>query len=215
MKAVIATPAHFGVVHACCAFSVSEARVICERAGVQTEWLILPKFQNTALARNILATDFLDTDGTDLVFIDADEGFRPDSLLRLLRHGVDVVAGIPPLHSDRECYPVTLKPGPPVNGLIEAEAVGTGFLRITRQALLKTPHSRARNGNREYTRWFEYGRDGMDDIGHDVSFARKWKSVGGRLWVDPDIDFIHTGPKDWRGNLHKYLLSSGDGTQGG
>lgn len=206
MKAFIATPAHFGVVHACCAFSVAEARVVCQREGIETAWEILPKFQNTALARNLLATRFMSSDCTDLVFIDADEGFNPRALWQILQHDVDMVAGVPPLHSDTESYPVKLT-GKSEGGLLEAESVGTGFLRLRRNVLERMGGRPAVNGSRQYVKWFEYTCEGINDVGHDVSFVRRWKALGGRVWVDPNIEFIHTAMKDYRGHLGSWLKS--------
>ena len=41
----------------------------------------------------------------------------------------------------------------------------------------------------------------------DYSFCRRWTGTGGKIWVVPDIDFVHTGINRWSGNYHEHLLS--------
>jgi hypothetical protein len=109
-------------------------------------------------ARANLVTLFLDDPAaTHLLFIDADIGFTPDQVFRLIQSGADVVAG---------CYPIkrvnwekarrAMAAGRPdlasgsldyvleidnpdevrvVNGFTRVRYAGTGFLMIRRQAL--------------------------------------------------------------------------------
>ena len=51
---------------------------------------------DVAMARNLSAALFLQTDCTDLLFVDADMGFDPLDLIRMLRCGRDVIGAICP-----------------------------------------------------------------------------------------------------------------------
>ena len=33
--------------------------------------------------------------------------------------------------------------------------------------------------------------------GEDIIFCKKWKEMGGRIWIDPKIDLIHVGVKHY------------------
>lgn len=45
--------------------------------------------------------------------------------------------------------------------------------------------------------------------GEDLFFCDRWAALGERIWIDPDIDFQHSGKKAYRGNLFKWLQASG------
>lgn len=160
-------------------------------------------------ARNSLVREFLKTDATDMVFVDADVGFRPEDLLRLVSVDRDVVAGIYPKKEDDESFPVIPLPGEiwaDADGLVEVEGVPTGFLRIRRH-VLETLRANAtsfigQNGEDEpYHLIFERMIAGNRRMSGDYAFCHKWRKTGGRIFVDPEMVFTHTGAKSWTGSL--------------
>ena len=79
--------------------SVLALQATCAQRGIE---LMVDFIGNESLverARNILAARFLVTDATHLLFIDADIGFRPDSVLRLLGADKDVATAVYPKKS--------------------------------------------------------------------------------------------------------------------
>jgi hypothetical protein len=109
-------------------------------------------------ARANLVTLFLDDPtATHLLFIDADIGFRPEQVFRLIESGAEVVAGVYPIkrvnwdkaqramQAGRANLPAAsldyvLEVNDPdrvavVNGFTRVRYAGTGFLMIRRQAL--------------------------------------------------------------------------------
>jgi hypothetical protein len=109
-------------------------------------------------ARANLVTLFLDNpSATHLLFVDADIGFTPDQVFRLIESGADVVAGVYPikrvnwdkakqmLESNRPTSPgaaldYVLEIDDPdrvvtVNGFTRVRFAGTGFLMIKRHVL--------------------------------------------------------------------------------
>lgn len=88
-------------------------------------------------SRNTLCGIFLESDFTDLVFIDSDIVFSTDDVMRLLAHDVDIVGGFYPkkkpgpadwVYNGKDGCGL---PGP--DGLLPVNYMGTGFLRIRRQ----------------------------------------------------------------------------------
>ena len=89
-------------------------------------------------ARNDLVRLALDEKFDDLIFIDSDQEWNPEWIFKLLEHDVDVVGGTVVKKSDQPMYNVkALRSGlkQEKNGLMEVEAIGTGFLRISSKAL--------------------------------------------------------------------------------
>jgi hypothetical protein len=37
--------------------------------------------------------------------------------------------------------------------------------------------------------------------GEDYSFCKRWRDMGGQVWVDPSISMGHLGTKIWKGRL--------------
>ena len=164
-------------------------------------------------ARNRLVRDFLETDCTDLLFIDADLRWEAESVVKIMSYDRDVVAGTYPLKQDEEKYPCRFFEGEiwaEDDGLIEVESVPTGFLRIKRHVLEtlaeKAVKFKPKSDNRsDFPLIFE--RQVHDGIrwGGDYTFCRKWRGEGGEIYVDPNMWFDHYGETIYSGRLASHL----------
>lgn len=162
-------------------------------------------------SRNRLVRDFLETDCEQLVFLDSDVFWLDADLDRLIRHDRDIVAGIYPLKSEQEDYPVRPLPGDRVAddaGLVEVEGVPTGFLKIKRRVLetlwAQVPHHRSKEdawGRKEIGVIFERTLNGNSRRGGDYEFCRKARKAGFRIYVDPMMQLGHQGDKLYHGCL--------------
>ncbi|HVJ34259.1 MAG TPA: hypothetical protein VND94_14175 [Terriglobia bacterium] len=166
-------------------------------------------------ARNLLVADFLDTDAEDLIMIDSDIGWTPADVMRLLRYDVGVVAGVYQRKSDVKVdFTVKFPPdGVQRNkqtGLMKAERVGTGFLRLRRDALermiAKYPDLQYRDASgRELYCLFDTSLENGRFCGEDFTFCDRWRAIGGEVWVDPDIRLSHIGSKVFDKSLWEAL----------
>lgn len=157
-------------------------------------------------ARNTLVSRFLESNCTDLVFIDDDVSWKPEDLVKLCEYDRDVVAATYPLKQEDEDYPVAFLGGPiqaDEDGLIEVAGVPTGFLRIRRHVLEKLANQ---------SKWFE-NRSGWQvpliferqlhdgrRRGGDYTFCCKWRDLGGKIYLDPEMFMEHTGDHTWGGS---------------
>jgi hypothetical protein len=98
VKLVVATPCYGGMVTqrymqcTCALFLETAAR------GIQVQLELLGRESLITRGRNALVAKFLDDpDATHLIFIDADIGFEPRQVVRMLEFDHDVVAGMYPL----------------------------------------------------------------------------------------------------------------------
>lgn len=171
------------------------------------------------VARNQAVADFLASDCTDMVMLDDDVAWEDGALLRLLSHPVDVVGGAYPKRQDKLEFPIKRLPGAGVDmatGLMEVRSVPGGFLRMTRQCLeAMTAHyahlrcyDRAVKG-RVVTAlfwnelWPGVDADSPADMpepwGEDFVFCKRWRDMGGKVWLDTLLCFKHIGRKAWTG----------------
>lgn len=221
-KVFLATPSYDGSVHIECVKSLIGAISLLESNGIKTQWEAWAGCCYLPVVRNKLVRTFLQGDCTDFIFIDADVQFSPEGVLKLLRHDREIVGGIYPFKQDKEGYPVWNKTDglgrpavDPYTGLIEAWGLPTGFMRIQRQVFerfhrhfpdIEIKEYNADGTLREsYLNFFDCEKEGSTWWGEDYNFCRKWTAAGGKLWIEPDINFTHHGFKGFSGNYHNYL----------
>jgi hypothetical protein len=176
---------------------------------------VLPYYSNDLYidrSRNMIAHLFLDSDCTDLVFVDSDLKFDDDAILKLLKYDKDIVAGLYPYKKNDLEFPITLRFDEQNNckeeetGLVRAWRVPTGLMRIQRRVLEGMPSIR---DERKIDQFFETGIRFKDDInwyGEDTYFCRRCKELGFDIFVEPTINFTHYGIQGFSGNLHEYLM---------
>lgn len=171
-------------------------------------------------SRAEICARFLESDSTDLVLLDHDIGWEAGGLLRLLDHDVDFVAGSYPFRRDPIVFPIRwIKEreelwADPKTGLIEVAGVPAGFLRVTRNALLKMTEAHPdlayechRLDYKPVIGLFEPYRIGKTKLSEDYSFCQRWRDLGGKVWVDPQIAMTHIGNKPFSGQLGNWLRS--------
>jgi len=212
-RVFLAVPS-YGPISAFTTLSLFRAHTALVEAGYGVELGLLAGECHVDDARNRLVREFLNGTCTDLVFIDADIGFIPDDLLRLLSHDRDVVGGTYPMKQAIEQFPVRLKGGEiwsDKDGLIEVDGLPTGFLRVRRNVLERLAADsleyQIKGGEDTQTTRLIFERLIIDGgrVSGDYAFCHKWKQAGGRIWCDPEADLGHVGDKTWTGTLSAHL----------
>ena len=154
---MVATPCFGGQVSSIYAGSIFHLqRAVRSRSNIDLSVLMRDGDALITRARANLVTLFLDNpSATHLLFVDADIGFQPDQIFRMIESGADVVAGVYPikrvnwdkakrmLESDRlpsAALDYVLEIDNPdhvvaVNGFTRVRFAGTGFLMIRRHVL--------------------------------------------------------------------------------
>jgi hypothetical protein len=187
--------------------------------------------------RNTLVTTFLDSPTlTHLMFIDADIGFTPDQVTRMLAFDEPVTAGAYPLkilHNDAGLAEniragETLETaqlryvGAPSEGtgretregFVTADFAGTGFMLIKRavfeemmaaypETRYTASHNRA-TPNPSPNQYALFDCIIEKETGHylseDYTFCKRWRAVGGKVWLDTQSRLIHVGPHEFVGD---------------
>jgi glycosyltransferase involved in cell wall biosynthesis len=207
MRIGLCTPCYNEQVHYDYMLSVMAVDRMAAKAGhelktyIAAGTAILPRVRNRLVAQAM-------ADKCDwIVCIDDDIGFNADDFFKLFKHGVDIVAAAPAKRHHRwDEEPAAVAKFPqgnitgmhtPVGRLWKMDACATGFM-----AIRSTVIDRLEPVTRPYVTegtpvrdWFWLDmieiNGQITDEGEDYNFCRKFRSVGGECWVDPDIRVRH------------------------
>ena len=206
-KTMIGIPAHDGTVDVECANALFHTAKLCAAHGIDVTPVYWPGEAMIQAARNNLAKVALETNCDDLVFIDADQTWEPSNVLALLQHRADVVgAAVRKKTEDRELYNVKASnlniPVDIRTGLWAVDAIGTGFIRLSRKALIalwdmSEPY-RDDSGN-QHRMMFEIGVVEGRLVGEDVAMCLKLKQAGFSILLDPSFTISHIGRHKFQG----------------
>ena len=167
-------------------------------------------------ARNLLVQDFLESDATELMFIDADINFQPEDIIRLMawvtEEGIDVAAGIPCARKTEKTYIVTLdedSSGVMMNGmgLVRAKRVATAFMMIKRAVIENLVKDNPQwqywddKTQRTLSALFDFAVKDNSYVGEDYLFCDRARADGFQVWVDPTIKLGHMGVQEYEGDF--------------
>ncbi len=172
-------------------------------------------------ARNLLVKDFLESDATDLLFIDSDINFEPEDVYRLLAWGSDpqkgVVAGVPRTRSTDKVYIMDLDQEEGhitmnAMGLVRAKRVATAFMLVQRSVfedLIERNPQWAyydKRTDRTLHAVFDFKLTDEGYIGEDFLFCDRARELGYEVWVDPTIKLGHMGVQEYEGDFGNDVL---------
>jgi hypothetical protein len=175
-------------------------------------------------ARNAAAAHFLDSDCSHLLFIDSDIEFEPESVIKLLRHNKEVIAGVYPkkyyvlnrVFNNEEIvdYPFGGEIHFNKDGLIETTYLPTGFLMIKREVFIKIASSKPElkykndiDGYGQLDTFYNFFRSGVHNgiyESEDWGFCSIWRELGGKVLIDSTIKLGHIGWNKFDGNPLKW-----------
>lgn len=92
----LATPMYGGLAHAKYMESILMLSNVARENGVSVTFSFMGNESLITRARNALAHGFLSTPCTHLFFVDADIGFRPIDVIRMIKADKDIIAGVYP-----------------------------------------------------------------------------------------------------------------------
>jgi hypothetical protein len=157
---MVATPCYGGQVTTAYANSLLRLQSACRSRAIDFEWLMLGGDALITRARADLVAHFLDRpDATHLLFIDADIGFEPAQVFRLMEFGAEVTAAAYPAkridwarvrevmaaglaEPQATAFEYVFEVEDPQrivarSGFAQVRYAGTGFLMIAREALIR------------------------------------------------------------------------------
>ena len=169
------------------------------------------------MARNMLVDQFLKSDCTELLFIDADVIAQPEDILRLVAQSgdKDVTAGMYPRRAkDRKFFlDFYLNDENDLEfdgALMRANRVGTGFMLIRRNVIEaiadKSDKYLGQDGVGEVANVFEFSMLDGKFVGEDYTFCDKARAMGYKVWVDVEICLPHVGVEEFTNDFKNEVI---------
>lgn len=218
MKVFVAVPCYDKKVYAPTAQSLMNAMQAMQLMDVPFEFKFEVGCPYVTMARNNLVRAFMESECTDLVFIDADLGFSATAFRDLINSPEEVIGGAYPKKQDELEFAVRLKTDSdhhPINhnGVLLADALATGFMKIKksvfermRDAYPELKYQDGVTGKMTYDFFGTFVKNGRW-YGDDYGFCHLWEEIGGEMWCMPNIQFTHIGSRNHDGNFHNYLMN--------
>ena len=219
-RVFIATPAYEGKVGVDYVNSLIPSLNLLKAAGADVAFAIYQNSGSIPRVRNQAVASMMGKGYTDIVFIDADMAWKPVDLLKLVTYETDIVAAAYPARSEKNqrwivVWPEEIKQHK--TGLLTAQRVGTGFMRIRNTVFEKleelypdwhyqAPHTQDEDEAKHLFAFFDYelkvGKDGKrGHLSEDYRFCDIATDAGFTIWVDPDIYMEHIGTKKFVGTF--------------
>lgn len=202
MQVAFGIPAYDNKVYLDTANSLSQARLLLDRAGVGSGHIACGGGVHVDGARDEIVAEFLQSDCTHLMFVDADIGFDPEDVLKLLEHDRDMVCGVYCHKHPEPRFTLRLRLSSGLarwdGELVLAEAVPSGMLLMKRESLERMTERYAslqyqvKGKDLTALHYMYLHNGGM--IREDIAFGLRWSAIGEGIWVDTTII-----PRHWDG----------------
>lgn len=213
---VVATPCMDGKYDRAYVRSFYGTFALLKENGAGIDFMDLPGCSDLPMARAKLFTHFLKSEHTDLFFADSDMGWDPKDVLRIALTKKDFVGGAGPkkkyplefaFHNFDDGgtpLPFTLE-GP--ERLIDITKIGMAFMMISKACAerMATHYEEEcaveNDGEVIYFVFDPIRLNRSRRLSEDFAFCYRWKQIGGKIHIIPDIVLSHTGSYTWQGSF--------------
>lgn len=216
-KLFIGIPCYDGKVHVKLAYALAQLTPKALQFGVSVQLGHVAGCSIITMARNMLVDQFLKTDCTDLLFIDADVLATTDDILRLLAQstGKDITAGAYPRRRKDKMFFMDIYRDEENNlefdgALMRINRVGTGFMLIARHVVehaAKVSESYlGQDGVGNVANVFEFKVENGMFVGEDYAFCDKAAKLGYKAWLDVEISLPHVGTEEFTNDFKNEVV---------
>ena len=188
--------------------SRDKTATMCMQMGVTLSTHVVFGGSHVGKAREGLLWDAMSSPATHILFVDDDMGWDPRILARLLTADMDFVAAVGCKKQAEFAVCCNFLPNPQRfderTGFLEIMDVGFAFVLLKRAVVERMFEAypeleyKTGNGRRESALFLDM-IDGGDRLSEDFSFCRRWRAIGGKIFIDQDASLVHVGRKEYSG----------------
>ena len=205
---MIATPAYDGKVNIQYALAFANTVQVLHSQGIQTTPLIVSSGSLLVAERNRLLQAFWESECTHLLCVDSDLGWPAQAVLAMLEADKEFIAGLYPARgqSNSFLFRPALNPDSSIvneKHLLKMEYIPAGFMLLKRSLVARmrehfpelhyVPKNKEVGNPDEAFCFFNTEVWEGEFWGEDYVFCRRAREAGAEIWVDPLIQFDHSG----------------------
>ena len=153
-------------------------------------------------------------DATHLLMIDDDMGWEAKLVTRLLAadHDFAAVAGVKKTDKLAVCYNALPDPQEfhPVTKFMSVRHIGFAFVMLKRCVIERmvaafpdleyNTDGHGRQWSLFFDMMWKQSQNALPDrLSEDFAFCERWRSIGGKIWMDPFQKLVHAGRKEYTG----------------
>jgi len=212
----IGIPAYDGKLNIKTAFALAQLMPKAMSLGVSVILSDLSNCSIITMARNALVHEFLKTDATELLFIDADVVATADDMLRLMAQSKDITTGAYPRRAKDQNFFADLYFD--ANGdlefdgsLMRVERAPTGFMLIQRHVIEKMVAAHPewtyeKSPTEKMSAVFDFAIVDGKYVGEDYLFCDRATQMGFKVYIDVDISLPHVGSNEFSRNFREEVV---------
>lgn len=198
---------------------LEETKALLDVHGVKWTQIQRDGSSHVGKAREGVLWAAMKTDATHLFWIDDDMTWEPETFLALLASGFDFSAVVGMRKSTPPSPACNVLPGAAVfdhrTGFLEVRDVGFAFVCLKREVIDRLCEAypdlqyQTGDGSAQYALFLdmidrEHVAEG-ERLGEDFSFCRRWRKIGGKIWVDAHAELGHWGASNYKGKLSDFF----------
>lgn len=208
MKVLIATPAYDGRLDVWYTTSLVNSVRIAQENGIFLHPVFMSYDALVQRARNDLFRLAVEGEYDHMIWIDSDIEWNPMWIMEMLSKPQDIIGGACRKKTDNaELYNVVTRNLEEENGLIKIESIGTGFVKMSRKAIMALWESspKYQNEGRECRMVCDVQIIDGDLVSEDNVMMRKLTALGFDIWLDPRMTCVHIGTKKFYGDIGSFI----------
>ena len=208
-KVLIATPALDGRLDVWYTNSLVNSIRLAQANGIFLHPVFMSYDALIQRARNDLFKLAVEGEYDDMIWIDSDMEWDPVWIMQMLESKEDVLGGTARKKTDdAEIYVAKTKDLTyHENGFIKCEGLGTGFVKLSREAFtaLWEISPEYNNGDRSCRMVCDVQIVDGELYSEDTVLFKKLNELGFDCWLDPKMTCGHVGTKKFMGNMADYI----------